>query len=161
MNYTNGYTNGVRGHSSYHIESRATTLAAGQIAELQLQLQQVQAENSELNRRLSAQHRPGKRLAGAIETATIILSEHIAGGTVGAMSLRRRYENLGRRRREWGIALLKMAGIVRDVTRTGIVFNTDLTVQRAWQKLTSTAETLSEQPDAIAQLRRYLPQYRR
>ncbi len=160
MSYTNGYTNGVRPHSSYHIE-RGATLAAGQIAELQLQLQQVQSENTELNRRLSLQNRPGKQLGGVIECASIILSEHTAGGTVGAMAIKGKYPNVGRRRREWGVALLRLAGIVRSVSKHGLTFNGDMSVNRAWQKLTATAEELSQSGDAIEQLRHYLPKYRR
>lgn len=146
--------------NGYHIE-RNSLLAASQLAQLQQQLAQVQSDNSELNRRLSAQNRPGKQLGGIIECASIILSEHISGGTVGAMAIKSKYPNVGRRRREWSVALLRYAGIVRSVDKYGLRFNSDMSVQRAWQKLTATAENLAQSPDAIEQLRRYLPRYRR
>ena len=154
------YTNGVNGHHTYTIE-RNSLLAAGQVAQLQQQLQVVQSENTELNRRLSAQNRTGKQLGGVIEAASIILSEHTSGGTVGALAIRKRFPSVGRRRREWGLALLQMAGIVVNVGRNGATFNSSLSVQRAWSKLTATSETLASSPDAISQLRHYLPTYRR
>jgi len=146
--------------NGYHVEHNSLA-AAAKLAELQQMFAQVQSENTELNRRLSLQNRPGKQLGGVIECASIILSEHTAGGTVGAMAIKGKYPNVGRRRREWGVALLKMAGIVRSVSKYGLTFNSDMSVNRAWQKLTATAEELSQSGDAIEQLRRYLPKYRR
>lgn len=146
-------------HNGYHIE-RNSLLAASQIAELQQRLATVQSENTELNRRLSLQNRPGKQLGGVIETASVVLSEHLTGGTVGIVALQKKYPQIGRRRREWGLALLRMAGIVTGSNQYGVKF-ADMTVNRAWQRLTQTAEMLAQSTDGIEQLRRYLPSYRR
>lgn len=160
MGFVNSTANGVNGYHSYHIEQSSLHVAS-QVAELQMKLAQVQQENVELFRKLSAQNRPGKQLGGVIEAASIILSEHVSGGSTGTTSLQKKYVSLKRRKREWGVALLLMAGIVRSANQYGLVFNDGLTVQRAWQKLTATADTLSKTKDAIDQLRRYLPAYRR
>ncbi len=145
--------------NGYHREHNAL-LAASQIAQLQQRLTIAQADNSELNKRLSAQNRPGKRLGGCIEVASVILSEHLMGGTVGIVSLQKKYPSVSRRKREWGLALLIMAGIVTNVDRNGVRFNEKMTVQRAWEKLTVLSESLGKQPDPIRQLRAYLPEYR-
>lgn len=142
--------------NGYHVEHN-NLLASAQLLELRQILKRVQSDNSELNRRLSAQNRPGKQLGGCIEAASIILSEHTAGNLTGRRAIRAKYPQIGRRRWQWGVALLRMAGIIRDANQYGLLFNDNMTVNRAWQKLTSLAESLSVAPDAIQQLRYYLP----
>lgn len=144
------------GNGAYHTERNAL-LAASQIAQLQQRLATVQSENTELNRRLSAQNRPSKQLGGCIEVASMILSEHVAGHPTGRRTIKAAYPQIGRRRWSWGVALLRMAGIVIGNNQYGLLFNSQLSVNRAWQKLTNTAENLAQTPDAIDQLRYYLP----
>lgn len=144
------------GNGAYHTE-RNSLLAASQIAELQQRLATVQSENVELNRRLSLQNRPGKQLGGCIEVASIILSEHTAGHLTGRRAIQKAYPNVGRRRWQWGVALLTLAGIVTGSNEYGLTFNSGLSINRAWKKLTDTAENLATTTDAIDQLRHYLP----
>ncbi len=144
------------GNGAYHTE-RNSLLAASQIAELQQRLATVQSENTELNRRLSVQRRPEKQLGGCIEVATVILSEHTAGHLTGRRAIQAAHQNIGRRRWQWGVAMLRMAGIVTGYNEFGLIFNGGLSVQRAWSKLTATAESLADSADAIDQLRHYLP----
>ena len=94
--------------NGYHVEHNSLA-AAARLAELQQMFAQVQSENTELNRRLSLQNRPGKQLGGVIECASIILSEHTAGGMVGAMAIKGKYPNVGRRRRS-ACALTRVIG---------------------------------------------------
>lgn len=144
------------GHSAYTVE-RNSLLAASQIAQLQQQLAVVQKENIELNRRLSLQNRPGKQLGGCIEVASVILSEHTAGHLTGRRAIKAAYPQIGRRRWQWGVALLTLAGIVTGSNEYGLTFNSGLSINRAWKKLTDTAESLAQTPDVIDQLRHYLP----
>ena len=144
------------GNGAYHAE-RNSLLAASQIAELQQRLATVQSENTELNRRLSLQNRPGKQLGGCIEVASVILSEHTAGHLTGRRAIKARHSQIGRRRWQWGVALLTLAGIVTGSNEYGLTFNSALTINRAWKKLTDTAENLAITADAIDQLRHYLP----
>lgn len=145
------------GHVSH--ETRSLLLAA-KVEELAQRTRRLGVENTELNRRLSHQNRPGKHLAGIIEVATMLLSEHLAGNLTGAMAVHSKY-NMGRRRREWGVALLRLAGVVTGWNRHGLLFNDQLSANRAWQRLHATANDLAQAKDAIERLRRYLPTYRR
>ena len=142
--------------NGYHREHNVLR-AAGEIAELQQRLAAARAENVELNRRLSAQNRPGKKLADCAETATVILSEHTQGHLTGRRAIKNSYPQIGQRRWEYGVALLTMAGIVTGSNDYGLTFNSGLTVNRAWQKLNDTVSNL----DSAKQLRPYLPRYRR
>lgn len=144
------------GNGAYHTE-RNSLLAASQIAELQQRLAVVQSENTELNRRLSLQNRPGKRLADCAETASIILSAHTAGHLTGRRAIQSAHPTIGQRRWEYGVALLKFAGIVTGSNEFGLTFNSGLTVQRAWTKLNEAVSNL----ESAKQLLPYLPHYRR
>ena len=143
------------GHS-YSVE-RGALLAAARVAELEKSTAYYQAENAELNRRLNMQNRPNKRLQSAIETATIILSEHTAGRQTGRRYIKDAYPSIGRRRWEMGVALLRLAGIVTGYNGFGLKFNSSLSVNRAWQKLKDTGASV----ESSAQLLPYLPKNRR
>ena len=144
------------GRNSYSVE-RGALLAASRVAELEKTAAQLQRENTELNRRLNMQNRPNKRLQSAIEVATIILSEHIAGRATGRRYINDAYPSVGRRKWEMGVALLRLAGIVTGHNQFGLIFNDRLSVNRAWSKLKDTGGSV----DSIAQLLPYLPKYRR
>lgn len=146
----------IRGGHSYSVE-RGALLAASRVQELEQTTARLQRENEELNRRLSMQNRPNKRISSAIETATIILSEHIAGRLTGQRSIHRAYPSIGRRRWEMGVAVLRLAGIVSGANQYGLIFNTQLSVNRAWTKLRSTGSGI----ERLDQLARYLPRSRR
>lgn len=143
------------GHS-YSVE-RGALLAAARLAELEKTTKQLQAENTELNRRLNMQNRPNKRLQATIETATIILAEHIAGRATGRRYIKNAYPSIGQRRWEMGVALLRLAGIVTGYNHIGLIFNSNLSVNRAWEKLKATGASV----DSMAQLLPYLPKHRR
>lgn len=142
--------------NNYTVE-RGALIASGRVAELEKMTEQLQAENTELNRRLSAQNRPGKRVADCAEAATIILAEHVAGRATGRRAIHSEHPTVGRRRWEYGIALLRFAGIVVGRDEQGLIFNDKMTVPRAWQKLKEATATL----ESAKQLRSYLPGHRR
>ena len=54
--------------NGYHVEHNSLA-AAARLAELQQMFAQVQSENTELNRRLSLQNRPGKQLGGVLQSS--------------------------------------------------------------------------------------------
>ena len=143
------------GRNSYSVE-RGALLAASRVAELEKTTAQLQSENKELNRRLNMQNRPNKRLQATIETATIILAEHVAGRQTGRRYIKSAYPSIGRRRWEMGVALLRLAGIVTGHNPFGLTFNTNLSVNRAWEKLKSTGVSV----ESVAQLLHYLPKSR-
>lgn len=136
-------------------------LIESRLAELQAIVAQLRNENSELNRRLSAQNRPGKQLADAIKVATIILSEHINGQPTGRQAIRRKYEDLGRRRWGWGVALLKLCYVVVDSSNWALSFNSNLSITRAYEKLQLASTELANDPKPIDRLRPYLPSWQR
>lgn len=142
--------------NGYSIE-RGALLAAGRIAELEKVTTQLQRENTELNRRLNMQNRPNRRIQSAIETATIILAEHVAGRQTGQRYIRNAYQSIGRRKWESGVALLRLAGIVTGHNQFGLIFNSNLSVNRAWEKLKATGASV----ESMAQIQPYLPKWRR
>ena len=144
------------GRNSYSVE-RGALLAASRIAELEKTTAQLQHENAELNRRLNMQNRPNKRLQSAIEVATIILAEHVAGRQTGRRYIKSAYPSIGRRRWEMGVAVLRLAGIVTGYNGFGLTFNANLSVNRAWEKLKSTGVNV----ESSTQLLPYLPKNRR
>lgn len=144
------------GHNSYSVE-RGALLAASRIAELEKTTAQLQSENKELNRRLNMQNRPNKRLQSAIETATIILAEHVAGRATGRRYIKSAYPSIGQRRWEVGVALLRLAGIVTGYNQFGLIFNSSLSVNRAWEKLKSAGASI----ESMGQLLPYLPKHRK
>ncbi len=144
------------GRNSYSVE-RGALLAASRIAELEKTTAQLQSENKELNRRLNMQNRPNKRLQSAIEVATIILAEHVAGRQTGRRYIKSAYPSIGRRRWEMGVAVLRLAGIVTGYNGFGLTFNANLSVNRAWEKLKSTGASV----ESSTQLSPYLPKNRR
>ena len=143
------------GHS-YSLE-RGALLHAARLAELEQTTAQLQRENIELNRRLNMQNRPHKRLQSAIETATIILAEHVAGRQTGRRYIKDAYPSIGRRRWEMGVALLRLAGIVTGYNQFGLIFNDRLSVNRAWEKLKSVGASV----ESLSQLVPYLPKHRK
>jgi len=140
-----------------HSHDRGQLLATARISELEAKTKRLQAENSELNRRLNMQNRPHKRLQAAIETATIILSEHIAGRQTGRRYIKNAYKSVGQRKWESGVALLRLAGIVTGYNGFGLIFNSNLSVNRAWEKLKSTGSSIQ----SFDQLLPYMPKGRK
>ena len=136
---------------------RSTLLAGARITELERRTKRLQSENTELNRRLNMQNRPHKRLQSAIEVATIILAEHIAGRQTGRRYIRQAYPSVGQRRWEMGVALLRMAGIITGYNQFGLLFNSNLSINRAWEKLRITGSAI----DSVEQLKPYLPHRKR
>lgn len=132
-----------------------------QLAELQTIVDQLRSENSDLNRRLSAQNRPNKQLADTIKVATIILSEHINGQPTGRKALRNKYTDLGRRRWGWGVALLKLSYVIVDSSNWMLSFNSNLSVTRAYEKLHAASLDLAKDEKPITRLRPYLPTWQR
>ena len=142
--------------NGYSVE-RGALLAASRIAELEKTTAQLQSENKELNRRLNMQNRPNKRLQSAIEVATIILAEHVAGRQTGRRYIKNAYPSIGQRRWEVGVALLRLADIVTGYNQFGLIFNSSLSVNRAWEKLKSAGASI----ESMGQLLPYLPKHRK
>lgn len=138
-------------------QERGVLLTTARINELEAITRRLQAENSELNRRLNMQNRPHKRLQTAIETATIILSEHIAGRQTGRRYIKNAYPSVGQRKWESGVALLRLAGIVTSYNQYGLLFNSNLSVNRAWEKLKAVGGSI----DNYTQLLPYMPKGRK
>lgn len=135
---------------------RGALLMSARVLELEKTTQRLMIENAELNRRLNMQNRPHKRLSSAIETGTIILTEHINGRLTGYRAIKKAYPTIGRRKWEMGVAVLRLAGIVTGYNKFGLIFNSNLTINRAWQKYKSAGESLT----SVDQLRDYLPRFR-
>lgn len=151
------------GHSAnHHATEQRLQQAYNRIEVLRMTIDHLSHQVSQLNTRLSRQNRIGTTLDKAIENAAILLAEHAQGNPTGYVSIRRKYADIGRKRWEWAVAALRMAGIVRrQVDRGGLLWQSRLMAGEAFELLKRLAVELGGMDKPLDALRQYLPVYRR
>lgn len=133
-------------------------LIQAELQKLEAVVKNLRAENSEVNRRLSVQNRPGLQVASCIQSASTILAAHIAGENTSRSAMLEHYE-IGRRRWLKGVGLLKLSSVVVSSSTLGLTFNGGMTIQRSWQKLYAMSQEIANDRKGLSILSDYIPRW--